>query len=486
MSEIGIKPSGNFASPDSAKKTTATINDITVQQSGLNADRTILSGNLIPCDKRFSSFENINLNNNKILAKQPETLSSANFNNDILFIGLNSEANIEVDALNKNISKDAKVYFVHQAETGADTFKDTDGNVYDLNNDEDINKFVGKLDLEPAKANEVIEFIKQPVKNSIFGGLANNIKDELAQIIKVWAKSEKGEEVPSRLILSGHSVGDGITGESNGTLSINIIQNLAKLFPKAANSIEDLHISGCSSGGEITVETYREIFPNLKSEWTYSHSAPSAKNGAVQHQKIWETATRDRNASLNRNIAIGTRLGENVNTWAIETGFKDGKPVKNINDLLSSLDDQTALFARFYMGYEPVKNSHSGPLRSYYELVQDILQSKQSKDLPEEKRISLEKMRDKAIRLLYYNQSIAPNFQKNFSAEIKIGYQSIGKEPPDFSKLSRAEAILEITDFDNNIGQNEDAPESAKELLKLLKSGLKDLSREIVPDGWLG
>jgi hypothetical protein len=482
MKEIGIKAFESLNFNVHAKnlpgiKTT----DFSSFPNSIKADQNKIVSKTI----EFTSFEAIN-QSKKILSKQADTLRPNDFNNDILFIGLNAEAKIEVAALKKNINKNSEVFFVHQADTGKDTFKDTDGTIYDLNNETDINNFVEKLNLDHLKANEVVEFIKNPVKNSIFGGLANNIKDELAQIIKIWAESEKGGNVPSRLILSGHSVGDGITGESNGTLSINLIQNLAKLFPKAATSIEDLHISGCSSGGEITIETYREIFPNLKTQWTYSHSAPSAKNGAIQHQKIWEKETRDRNDFLDRDIAKGTRLAENVNTWSVKAGFKDGKPVKNLKDLLSNLDDQTALFARFYMGYETVKDSHSGPLRTYYELVQDILQNKQSKELPLEKRQSIEKLRDKAIRLLYYNKSISPNFQKNYSIEIKAGYEAIGKTAPDFSKLSRSEAILEITDFDNNVGQNDDAPLAAKELLLLLKNGLKDLSREIVPDGWLG
>jgi hypothetical protein len=417
---------------------------------------------------------------------KPGTSETINYNDDILFIGLNSEAKTEADALRKNIVKSASLYLVEQAETGKDTFKDADGTVFNLNDQADLKKFVESLGLSQEKSAEITGFINTPVKNSVFGDQGTNIRDELAQIIKIWSVSEKGGSVPSRLVLSGHSVGDGITGESNGTLSISLIQTLAGIFPRAAAQIEDLHISGCSSGGEIAVATYREIFPNLKTGWTYSHSSPSTGKGATVHQQIWEKETRGRNDSLDRGAAKGTRLAENVNTWSLKTGFKDGRPLKNINDLLSSLDEQTPLFARFYMGQDIVRDNHNSPLRSYYELVQDILQSKPFVNLPPDKKQSVEVMRDKTIRLLFYTKSIAPDFARNFSEEIKKGYAAIGSEPPDFAKLSRAGAIMAIADFDNNVGQNDDAPEAAKALLHLLKAGLKDLSRDIIPDGWLG
>ena len=94
-------------------------------------------------------------------------------------------------------------------------------------------------------------------------------KDELAQLTKTWAKGERGEEIPSRLVLSGHSVGDGVWGDHNGEIYRRDIADLAKAMPRAAAQVEDLHISGCYSGGQGDVDSWRGIFP-AKTVWAYT------------------------------------------------------------------------------------------------------------------------------------------------------------------------------------------------------------------------
>ncbi|MFN7133537.1 MAG: LysM peptidoglycan-binding domain-containing protein, partial [Myxococcales bacterium] len=280
-------------------------------------------------------------------------------NDDVLLVGMGDHAKYEATELKKR----ANVTFV------GDSFEDDKvkvGNTtYDLRTDQGIRSFVQTLALPAEQAKKVEDAIR-------LGG--SDARDELAQLAQVWAKAEKGGTVPSRLMLSGHSVGNGVWGDNNGTLSLNALGKLAEAMPEAARQVEDLHISGCYSGGEHAMERYRAIFPKVKTIWAYTGSAPGSYSGAVPHHNRWEAATRGSRGDLDRALANGTRKGENVAVWSIDKGYIDGNTPASIDQIRSDVQRSEGAFERHLSGELAVQDPQTGPLRDYYNRLQRLIQ----------------------------------------------------------------------------------------------------------------
>ena len=58
-------------------------------------------------------------------------------------------------------------------------------------------------------------------------------KDEMAQVIEVYVQAETGVRDMQRMVLSGHSVGDQIWGDSNGDLDFSLFEELASILPRS-------------------------------------------------------------------------------------------------------------------------------------------------------------------------------------------------------------------------------------------------------------
>jgi hypothetical protein len=140
-------------------------------------------------------------------------------------------------------------------------------------------------------------------------------------------------------------------------------------------------------------------------------------------------------------------------------------------------------FAGHFSGDSAVTDTQNGPLRRYYNDVQATLQHT---DMPASERPALELRKEQTIRLLYFTKTVAPNFQKHHAASIAAGYGAVGMTPPDFSTLSRKDALAQIASFEakvNGLGQN--APASARSLLGQLTNGLRDLHPSAIPPTWI-
>src|SRR5262249_3183360 len=148
----------------------------------------------------------------------------ARSNDSILFVGMNPGSTVEVQGLK---AAGAKVTTV-QDSAEPDQVKGPDGQTYDVSTKDGALAFAGTLGMDPEVA--------ERVGIAIFNGWTD-AHDEIAGIAAVWAGAERGETIPSRLVLSGHSVGQGVWGEENGTLTLDSVADLAAAMPKAARSI---------------------------------------------------------------------------------------------------------------------------------------------------------------------------------------------------------------------------------------------------------
>lgn len=395
-------------------------------------------------------------------------------NNDVLMVGMNEHAKDEAAALRK---RGVNVTFIGDSFAGDDKVKVKDAagrqRTYDLSTDQGITDFTMSLGLPGEQTQKIA---------NVLHNAGADARDEIGMLAREFAKAEKGGTIPSRLVLSGHNVGSGVWGDNNGKVSWDLLGQLTDAMPRAARQIEDLHLSACYSGGQPAMERYRAMFPNAKTIWAYAGSAPGSWSGAMTHQARWDAATRGSRDELNRAIADGSRKGENVAVWSAKLGYVDGKEPTPLADVRSDFESRAASYARFQSGDETQANTQSGPLRDYYNTLQRLLQHP---ELPAAERPNLEATRDRTIRLIYYSATVAPKFQQCYGDQINEGFRAVGMTPPNFSTLSRKDALAQIAAFEQKLASTNPQPELARRLLPLLTEGLRDLNPSRIPDGWV-
>lgn len=401
---------------------------------------------------------------------QAQTPAAGSKSNDsILYVGMNPNSTYEDRALK---ATGAKVTAIHDAAV-PDHVKGPDGTTYDLSTQEGAAAFAATFKLSEEQTAEVA--------NAIYSAY-DDARDEIGQIAQVWAAAERGEPMPSRLVLSGHSVGQGVWGEENGTLTLDSLGRLADVMPEAARQVEDLHIAGCYSGGAYAMERLRAIFPRVKTIWAYAGTAPAAGPGAAKHEQLWEQATRGSRTDLDRAIAAHTAAGDHVAVWTVTRGYQDGHPVEDIASVRQDFDYWVSIFDQYFRGDEEMSSPQAGPLRDYYNALQALLQHP---DLPADERPTLAARRDVTIRLIYYNATVRKQFAEHYAGAIREGFGALDLRVPDFASLSRGEALQWVDRFAAALAAANPAPAAATALFPILQNGLVQLEPTLIPDAWV-
>ena len=153
-----------------------------------------------------------------------------------------------------------------------------------------------------------------------------NLREQLADIMRWFNKAENGEIILDRLVLSGHSNGVELWGESvegresqpGSMLLDRDLRNIAAVFPKATAQVEDVMFSACFSIN--AVELVIKVFPNLKTAWSYTTFSPSAKQGSDEHIAEFTRATEGA-GTLKRSNRRGSSA-----LWTREKGYVVGDP----------------------------------------------------------------------------------------------------------------------------------------------------------------
>ncbi len=392
------------------------------------------------------------------------------FNNDVLVVGFNGGAKAEADSLSK---RGNNVTLVQDSFAGNDKIRGTGANAgktYDLSTNAGVDQFAFSLGLPAAQTTEIAKVLKD---------VGPDARDEMGQLARVWAGGEKGGKVPSRVVLSGHSVGSQIWGDDNGSATYKQFQDLAKAMPKAAAQVEDLHLAACYAGTQTNADSFKEAFPNMKTFFGYHDSAPGTWSGAQTHLARWDNATKGRKEDLDRSIAANSRKGENVATWNRTAGFNDGQTPAPLADTRATVTNKESLYQDHLSGKSVQGQPGSGPLRDYYNDLQRLIRHP---DLPASERAGLEARREQAIRMIYYAPNVAPKFNAHNASALKAGYEAMGMTAPNFGTMSRADALQAIQAFDAKVGAG--SPAAAREAQRLLH-GLRDLTPSVIPAGWV-
>jgi hypothetical protein len=317
-------------------------------------------------------------------------------------------------------------------------------------------------------------------------------RDELGQLAQVWARGEKGAFIPSRMVLAGHSNGDGVWGDDNGSLRLGPLLQLSRALPHASCQIEDAFVTGCYSGGEVTMDQYLLIFPRAKTIWAYDAQAPGVDNGATVDQAGWEVATRGRRSNYvpSKSASAGRYLA----IWSATTGYHAQKPPLNLAQLKGKVQWMDEHFASpamsgeefaFDGGYKiPIRitDPHTGLVREYYSW---LVRLTQNKGLPEDERAVWTDKKQQIIRLLYWNATVAPRFAQKYHAQIQSGYREVGLPAPDFALLGRAQTVKAVDQYIARLDKKPNASAQAQNLASLLSRGVKDLDPSVIPDGWV-
>lgn len=234
-----------------------------------------------------------------------------------------------------------------------------------------IKTFVESLGLEHRTQERLLRFLKRNERED---------RDDWARLARLWAPAELGERIPSRFVLSGHSVGVGVYGD-DGYLLFDALKELAAIMPLAASQIEDVFIAGCSAGSEETAAEMRRIFPNLKTYWAYAGVAPSPRTGSTEHLLAWERATRGDARLLDRGLAFGTARGMDVVTWSVDGGYQNGPFQRASAEWRRRLGASGRVIEPYFRGDrlvhadQALRKEIPRMLEQYYDLVDHLLKS---------------------------------------------------------------------------------------------------------------
>ena len=401
------------------------------------------------------------------------------WNEAILYVGMNKTA--APRAVRRLRQQGARVMLITDAPQ-QDTMRYR-GRVYRLGSKAGIAAFTKSLGLPTAQTREIAAALEACEKQA---------RDELGQLALAWLKAEKGGIIPSRLVLAGHSNGDGVWGDNNGSLRLGPLRLLAQAMPRAARQVEDAFVAGCYSGGEVTMEQYGLILPQVKTIWAYEVQAPGVDNGGAVDQCGWEKATRGRRADV---MPPRTALVQkHMAVWSATHGYKALKPPLTMYQLRGKVQwMQQHFFKPAFSGRTTtpldgyqipvgINDPQTGLVRQYYSWLCRLTQHP---ELPEHERVIWNERKHQTIRLIYYSATVAPRFAQHFRGEIRQGYAALGLKPPDYSRLSRGEALREMQLFARKLKQTPNKPKAAVKLQELLQLGLGRLSPQVIVDGWV-
>jgi hypothetical protein len=409
------------------------------------------------------------------------------FNDKILYVGLNPAAGAEIQALQKTVGKDNIIPIYNTNDLKNIDKVEINGKIYNLGSRQGIEMFIGSLtlDTEERKTNLI----------NLLNNAEINVRDGLAKAILVFSKAYgPNPEIPSRLIISGHSDGENTWGDNNqesglqgGEVKFSLLVEAAKAMPEAASQIEDLHISACYAGGRHPMAEFKEAFPNLKTIWGYRYQAPAAQRGAAEHIKIWEKATKGRSDTLSMDLV---KNHPTTAMWDEKTGYHSARKLLTFKETENKVTSLEKTYNKFFTGDKTDKNTNYSDLRTYYNSLQDLINHP---DLNKERRTELLAKKSQALRLIFYSGKIDGLFEKQYSKQISAGYAALGQTKPDFSQLSRKEAIAEISKFESTMQKKSEFLNKPENKLKnekvintmRLLNGLKNLTPEVIPSNWM-
>lgn len=390
--------------------------------------------------------------------------SARRTNDQILYVGVNPDSSrIEASAL-RRLRADTRIITAIAGDVVVEG-----GRSFDLSSAEGRGAFCASMGLHGDVANAVALVLEKTQAGT---------RAVIGQVALRWSVAERGEAVPSRLLLSGHSWGAHVGGGET-KLTFTDLHALAKAMPLAADQIEDVHISGCFSSRNAREQTrWRAAFPNMKTLWAYDEYAPAAP---VDHFATWEASTRGRNERLTPAPWLRDR---SVVTWSTKNGYVDKELTPEALERAKRAADRA--FDDLMAGTPRTRGPREEPAASHYSAYR-LLSNRPERD----DNARMEMRADQLMAIRNYEPTIRGNFARTYATQIAAGYQALGLEAPAFEELTRAEALSETRKLRAAIADRErsgdgvtDPVPAATRTLEPILRGLDTFAREIIEPDW--
>jgi hypothetical protein len=401
-------------------------------------------------------------------------------NDDIVYFGMNPESRAgELGVLQSN---------AHGSVTGAIGEKKQDtavvnGQRVSLNEDSGLDTYMSQFSgLGAERQARLREFIK---------GISGGAKDELAQLARIMYEAETGKRLMKRVVMSGHSGGTTLYGHNadyteNQSLNFTDLFPLTGIFPMATGQVEDLMLSACNTGWTDKLDTYKTLFPNLRSIWGYVGFSPAYGGGSERHITNWERSSRGtvdqkKMDAAREKVAQGSGQNDkHVALWTREYGVAGGKEketyqtdselaTSDFNVLRQTVD------ARIVQHFDPAYrdgNIDQQNLNELYTQLQALVGTHGTAlggDLAHYQGIL------KKTLFLRHWSNIERHFMDSFGDKVRSGYQAAHAEVPAFVGMTRSQALAKINAYPGD---------KSGEGYKLLVQYLRDLDPAVIPDEW--
>lgn len=369
-------------------------------------------------------------------------------NDRILYVGMNDDSkHTEAAALGPNVQA------VMRSDASTVTL---DRVAYDVSTLAGAHDFAAALGTKYGLAPDAVTKL-----SALLDATEPAARDELARIALAIAPGEKGAQIPSRLVLSGHSSGDNLYGRDH--LLLASIRTLGEVLPRAAKQIEDIHFSACMTSAQVyTQQEWTAVFPNLKTMWGYSQIAPGAPVG---HLQTWEVATRGRASSDPRHGIKG------VTTWSERDGIRSAKTLADLRKEQIGADAS-------YDGLLAGRYLHGPDATKAYETYREL---SKHPGVPAGEQPLLKHRAEALLRLRHYPQ-ITTHLVAEHGRTIAAAYESLGLPAPDLARLDRAQGMGVMDDLVRKAQAARPLPEAVRTVLPLLQH-LRDLDAGI-PEVW--
>jgi hypothetical protein len=306
------------------------------------------------------------------------------------------------------------------------------------------------------------------------------LREQLADVMRWMHRAEKGEIVVERLVLSGHSNGVALWGDSErgikGSPGKMLIErdlgNLARAFPKAAGGVEDIMFSACFSLN--AVEIVKKTFPNLKSVWSYGGWSPEIDQGSQEHIQTWQKATAGSQLPKKSSARGSTAL------WTRDKGYIVGDPnAAAVGPLYSECQTLwTTVGEPMFLGVKDVTDEDLRPL--YYK-VQALQRNGNADGIA---KGWAEMIIGKVLRLRFWVKKVRERFGQEYGPKLQPAYEALRIAPPDWSRLTRVGLKAHMDAVEKAMETNTD-PMVAQLIDDYLKGGLWLLDGDIIKEEWI-
>ncbi len=401
-------------------------------------------------------------------------------NDDIVYFGMNPESR----AGELGVLKGSAAGTVTGAtgERQQDT-ANVNGRQVSLNDESGLDTYLSQFGaLDAGRKNQLKELLK-----AIGGGA----KDEIAQLARIFYEAETGKRLIKRMVMSGHSGGTTLYGHNadysnNQSISFTDLNPLTKIFPMALGQVEDLMLSACNTGWTDKLDTYRTLFPNLRSIWGYVGFSPAYGGGSERHITNWERSSRGtvdqkKMDAAREKVAQGSgKNDKHVALWTREYGVAGakGKETYQTDSELAGSDSDVlrqTVDARIVQYFDPAYrdgNIDQQNLNELYTQLQALVGNHATAlgaNLAHYQGIL------KKTLFLRHWSNIARFFMESFGDKVRSGYQAARAEAPAYSGMGRAQALAKIAAYPGD---------KNGEAFRLLTQYLRDLDPAVIPDAW--